>query len=133
MNPQLKIGDGTSIGNFGHIYATSSIIIKNKVLIADKVYIADNLHGYSNPLIPIIDQPVEQLKEVIIDDGAWIGENVCIIGSCVGKNSVIGANSVVTKDIPDYCVAVGVPARVIKKFDFESQSWVRVGTNKDKN
>ena len=48
-------------------------------------------------------------------------------GVTIGKNSVIGANSVVTKDIPDYCVAVGAPAKVIKKYDFESGKWLKVG------
>lgn len=59
----------------------------------------------------------------MIGNVAWIGENVCIIGASVGKNSVIGANSVVTRDIPDFCVAVGSPARVIKKFDFSDECW----------
>jgi acetyltransferase-like isoleucine patch superfamily enzyme len=55
--------------------------------------------------------------------GAWLGENVCVIGASIGKNSVIGANSVVTKNIPDYCVAVGSPAKVIKKYNVEKQIW----------
>jgi acetyltransferase-like isoleucine patch superfamily enzyme len=63
-------------------------------------------------------------KEVIIGSGSWIGENVCIIGASVGRNSVIGCNSVVTKDIDDYCIAVGSPARVIKRFDFNTRQWI---------
>ncbi|MBK9571149.1 MAG: acyltransferase [Chitinophagaceae bacterium] len=106
---RLLIGDGTYIGRFCHIYATSSIEIGKKVLIADKVYISDNIHGYKNINLPVIDQPVEQLNTVIIGDGAWLGENVCVIGASIGKNSVVGANAIVTKNIPDYCVAVGSP------------------------
>jgi acetyltransferase-like isoleucine patch superfamily enzyme len=74
---------------------------------------------------------VEQLSPVIIQDGAWLGENVCVVGASVGKNSVVGANSVVTKDIPDYCVAAGAPAIIIKRFDLEKKEWRR--TDKEGN
>lgn len=124
-NVELVIEDGTVIGHFAHIYATKSIRIEKKVLIADKVYISDNLHGYENPEIPIIDQPIVQKKPVIIGEGSWIGENVCIIGASVGKHCAIGANAVVTKDVPDCCVAVGNPAKVIKKYNFETKNWER--------
>lgn len=121
----LKIGNGSYIGNFAHIYATHKIEIGNEVLIADKVYISDNLHSFETIVIPIIKQPIKQLEEVIIGDGAWIGENVCIIGASVGKQSVIGANSVVNKSIPDYCIAVGSPAKIIKRYSFEKQAWLK--------
>ena len=123
QNCKLVIGDGTYIGRFCHIYATSKIEIQKKVLIADKVYISDNLHGYKNIDIPVIDQDIVQANEVIIGEGAWLGENVCIIGASVGKHSVIAANSVVNKDIPDYCIAGGVPAKIIKRYNFETKTW----------
>lgn len=122
---RLEIGKGTALGNFNHIYATHSIIIENKVLTADKVYISDNVHGYSNINIPVIEQPVRQKGKVRIGEGSWLGENVCVIGASIGKNCVIGANSVVTKDIPDYSVAVGIPARIIKKYDFDKLEWIK--------
>ncbi|MBK7560878.1 MAG: acyltransferase [Chitinophagaceae bacterium] len=122
---RLLIGDGTYIGRFCHIYATSSIEIGKKVLIADKVYISDNIHGYKNINLPVIDQPVEQLNTVIIGDGAWLGENVCVIGASIGKNSVVGANAIVTKNIPDYCVAVGSPAFIIKRYNPDKKEWCK--------
>jgi acetyltransferase-like isoleucine patch superfamily enzyme len=128
-NCKLEIGDGTYVGRFSHIYASSSIIIGKKVLIADKVYISDNLHGHQDVSVPVIDQPVQQTAPVSIGDGAWLGENVSVIGASVGKQSVIGAHAVVTKDIPDYCVAVGIPARIIKKYDFEKQEWRATDNN----
>ncbi|WP_350669671.1 DapH/DapD/GlmU-related protein, partial [Pseudoalteromonas sp. 43-MNA-CIBAN-0464] len=73
-----------------------------------------------------IHQPVKFHRDVLIKSGAWIGENVCIIGASVGKNSVVAANSVVTKDVPDYCVVAGAPARIIKRYCHESQSWKKV-------
>lgn len=124
-NCKLVIGDGTYIGNNCHIYASSLIEIGKKVLIADKVYLSDNIHSYENVNVPVIDQPVKQLNAVILKDGCWLGENVCVIGAVIGKNSVVGANSVVTKDIPDYCVAVGSPAAVIKRYNFETKQWCK--------
>jgi len=120
----LEIGSGTAIGHFNHIYATRKIVIGKKVLTADKVYITDNLHGYEDIRIPIIEQPIRQIDEVFIGDETWLGENVCVIGAKIGKHCVIGANSVVTKDIPDYCVAVGAPAKVVKRYDPDSGKWL---------
>jgi acetyltransferase-like isoleucine patch superfamily enzyme len=122
----LRIGNGSSIGNFNHIYATKMIVIGEKVLTADKVYISDNLHGYEEINLPIIDQPIKQIGEVYIGDGTWIGENVCILGVKIGKHCVVGANAVVTKDIPDYSIAVGNPARIIKQYDFKEKKWSKL-------
>lgn len=120
---KLEIKDGVNIGHFNHIYATKSIIIEENVLTADRVYISDNLHRYEDINFPIKLQPIIQKKEVVIGKGSWLGENVCIIGAKIGKHCVIGANSVVTHDIPDYCVAVGSPAKIIKRYDFSTQTW----------
>lgn len=125
-NCHLSIGEGSIIGHFNHIFATGEIEIGKNVLTADKVYISDNQHNFSNINIPILSQSIVQLPKVKIGDGSWIGENVCIMGVSIGKNCVIGANSVVTKDIPDYCVAVGSPAKIIKKYDFDSREWLSV-------
>jgi len=123
---QLLLNDGVHLGHYNHIYATQSIIIEKDVLTADKVYIGDNLHSYKDTTIPIAKQPIIQCKPVVIGEGSWLGENVCVIGASVGKHSVIGANSVVTKDIPDYCVAVGCPARVIKRYDLNTEEWIKL-------
>lgn len=88
------------------------------VLIADKVYISDNLHEFSDVNVPIIGQGVWQIREVEIGAGSWIGECVSVVGAKIGKNCVIEANSVVTRDSPDYSIAVGAPPRVIKRFNF---------------
>jgi acetyltransferase-like isoleucine patch superfamily enzyme len=124
-NVQLIIGEGSTIGRFNHIYATKRIEIGKNVLTADRVYISDNLHRYENIHVPIKNQPIKQLNSVYIGDGAWIGENVCIMGAKIGKNCVIGANSVVLSDIPDYSVAVGSPAKIIKQYDFQINEWVK--------
>lgn len=125
-HPLLIIGNKCVLGHFNHIYATSEIVFEDSVLTADKVYISDNLHSYANPSKPIIEQPIKQMEKIRIGEGTWIGENVCIIGASIGKHCTIGANSVVTHDIPDYSVAVGAPARVIKRYNFEAQQWEKV-------
>lgn len=122
----LEIGDECSIGHFNHIFATKKIVISKKVLTADNVYISDNLHSYENINLPIKEQPIKQLNSVYIGEGTWIGENVCIIGASIGKHCVIGANAVVTKDIPDYSIAVGVPAKVIRKYNHNKKQWDRI-------
>lgn len=123
---RLIIKDGCVIGNFNHIYATGKIVLEKDVLTADRVYISDNLHGYEDISTPIKQQPIKQHGQVKIGEGSWLGENVSVIGSSIGKHCVIGANSVVTHDIPDYSVAVGIPAKVIKKYDFINKQWVKV-------
>lgn len=120
---ELIIKDGCLIGNFNHIYATSRILLEENVLTADRVYISDNLHGYSAVNIPILAQPIVQKKEVIIGSGSWLGENVCVIGASIGKNCVVGANSVVINDIPDFSVAVGAPAKVVKRYNCITGIW----------
>lgn len=122
---RLELQDGVTIGHFNHIYATKKIVLEKDVLTADRVYISDNLHGYSDIHIPIRKQSIVQHGEVVVGEGSWLGENVCILGAKIGKHCVIGANCVVTKDIPDYCVAVGMPARIIKRYDFVTQTWCK--------
>lgn len=119
----LSIGDGCSIGDFNHIVATECISIEADVLTANSVYISDNLHEYSNINIPVKKQPILQLRKVSIGRGSWLGEHVCVIGASIGAHCVVGANSVVTHDVPDYCVVVGAPARVIKRYNVTSQTW----------
>lgn len=122
--PELRFEEGVCVGHFNHFSCSQKIVLEKNVLTADKVFITDNTHSFEDIGKPIMHQPLKILKPVIIGEGAWIGENVSILGASVGKNSIIGANSVVTKDIPDYCVAVGNPAKVIKRFDLETNSWV---------
>ena len=123
--PALEIGGDTLIGNYSHIICTGRIEIGARVLIADRVYISDNLHEYRDISRAVMDQPVRQLGEVVIGSGSWIGENACIIGCRIGRNCVIGANSVVTRDVPDYCVAAGAPAVPLKRFCADSGTWLK--------
>lgn len=126
-SPLFTIGNRSKITGKARITCAKHIEIQEDVLIASGVYITDHNHGM-NPIddVSYSYQPLE-CKDVFIGKGVWIGERVCILpGSKIGEKSIIGANSVVTGIIPPYCIAVGTPARVIKKFDFNKKIWIRV-------
>ena len=123
--PVLRIGARTQIGNFSHIVCTSRVEFGEGVLTADRLFVSDNGHEFADPDVPIRDQGLRQLAEVHIGDGAWIGENVCISGASIGRNSVIASNSVVTRDIPDLCVAAGAPARIVRRYCQTRKAWRR--------
>ena len=126
FEPRLEIGDGTYIGHRSHIMAIGRMTIGKDVMIADGVYISDNLHGYENPAVRVQDQPLKHAP-VIIEDEVWLGENVCVLpGVTIGKHSVIGSNSVVTRSIPSFSVAVGTPAKVIRRYNAATKQWERV-------
>ena len=117
--PSLSFGDNSSFGDDGHITCINKIQIGDGVRIGRKVFITDNAHGASERNLldmPAIKRPLVSKGPVIIEDNVWIGEMVCILpGVTIGRGSIIGANSVVTHDIPAYCVAAGNPARVVKQ------------------
>jgi acetyltransferase-like isoleucine patch superfamily enzyme len=113
----LVIGDGTSIVGACVISAARSVTLGRDVLIARNVYIADHQHAFEDPTRPVLAQGIARVAAVEIGDGAWLGENVVIgPGVRVGRGAVVGANSVVLRSVPDHSVAVGAPARVVRRF-----------------
>jgi carbonic anhydrase/acetyltransferase-like protein (isoleucine patch superfamily) len=117
-SPVVTIGDETSIVGSCTITAVQRVVIEPRVLMARNVYISDHTHMHGSREIPIKDQGVSNVAPVRICEGAWIGQNVVICpGVTVGRNAVVGANSVVREDVPDYCVAAGSPAKVIRNID----------------
>jgi acetyltransferase-like isoleucine patch superfamily enzyme len=111
----ISIGDGTSIVGACVISAVRSVRLEEDVLLARNVYISDHMHKYTQTDQPILAQGVEKIKPVLIKRGAWLGQNVVVCpGVTIGQGAVIGANSVVTQDVPDFSVAAGAPARVVK-------------------
>ncbi|MCT7525390.1 acyltransferase [Aliarcobacter cryaerophilus] len=129
--PELIISEGVNIGRYSHIVSLRKIIIEKNVLIADKVYISDNIHSYTEINRPIKNQKIEFKNQVVIGENSWIGENVSIVGVNIGKHCIIGSNSVVTRDIMDYSVVVGIPAIYIKRYDFEKKIWRKTNAKGD--
>lgn len=123
---KLVIGERTYIGRNAHIVALKKIRIGKNVLMGDNVYIADNFHRFNRVDVPFKDQGVGFKSAVEIGDGTWLGENACVISSKIGKQCIVGANALVLDDVPDYCMVVGSPARIIKKFDHSTKSWEKI-------
>lgn len=122
FTPVIRIGNNVSIETDCHISAINSVTIEDGVLIASFVYISDHSHGikFDNEELHTrpIDRPLSSKGPIKICKNVWIGEKASILpGVTIGEGSIIGANSVVTHDIPSYCIAVGSPAKVIKNLN----------------
>lgn len=130
---KLHFGKNVQINDYVHMVAIENITIGDNVLMASHIFISDNSHGSykcnfldSNPRIP----PTERefiTAPVKIGNNVWIGEGVCVMpGVSIGDGCVIGAHSVVSKSIPSYTIAVGSPAHVVKKYNFNTNHWEKV-------
>ena len=128
----IRFGNNCQINDYCHISAMQSVSIGDGTLLAGHVYISDNSHGkykdenQSSPSEIPIDRAYK-VAPVEIGKNVWIGEGVVVMpGVVVGDGCVIGANSVVTKSIPNNCVAVGCPAEVIKKYNYVTKKWEHI-------
>lgn len=123
LNPEersvsLTIGDRTSVSGYCVISAATGVTLGRGVLLARGVYISDHSHGHADASRPILEQGITAVAPIVIGDGAWLGENVVVCpGVRIGRGAVIGANAVVRDDVPDRCLAVGVPAKVVRHLD----------------
>ena len=119
FTPELVIGNNVSIMDNCQISCLKSVKIGDNCLFGENVFITDNFHGnsdFDDMLLPPTKRNLAFKGEVNIGSNVWIGRNVCIMpGVQIGDGAIIGANAVVTEDIPSYCVAAGVPAKIIKK------------------
>ncbi|MGH7828213.1 MAG: acyltransferase [Candidatus Binatia bacterium] len=124
FSPGIRIGHRVNSSGNLTIGSVEQVDIDDDVLLASNVTILDNLHGYDTPDEPYKYQPLKRIAPVTVKRGCWIGQNVVILpGATIGEMSVIGANSVVTRSIPDRCIAVGTPARIIKRWDERTRQW----------
>lgn len=129
----LRFGKNVQINDYVHICAMQSVSIGNNVLMAGRIYISDNSHGSykgdADDTSPEV-APVQRnypTAGVAIEDNVWLGEGVVVLpGVRIGKGVVIGANSVVSRSIPEYTIAVGQPAKPIKRYNFTTKQWERI-------
>ena len=121
----VRIGQNCYIGRRFTVLGAGNVTLGESVLIADDVMIDTKNHGM-NPLseVPYMNQKLCDVNDVVIANGTWIGAKVTILnGVKIGKKCVIAAGAVVTNSIPDYCIAAGIPARIVKKYNFENKEW----------
>lgn len=119
-SPVVKIGDRCLIGRGSGIVGHLAISIGDDVWTGHHVYITDQNHGYEDVSRPI-SQQTQPEQPVIIGDGSWLGAGTVVLpGATIGRHVAVGANAVVTGALPDFCVAVGAPARVIRQYTPDS-------------
>jgi lipopolysaccharide O-acetyltransferase len=115
--PVLAVGSGTSIAGGCVLSAARSVRLEDRVLLARNIYISDHIHAYDDVNRAVLDQGITRIDPVLVCSGAWLGQNVVVCpGVRIGRGAVVGENSVVVEDVPDYALAVGAPARVVKQF-----------------
>jgi lipopolysaccharide O-acetyltransferase len=122
----IELGDGTNLAGGCVLSAAVSVRLGRAVLLARNVYVADHGHAFEDTALPVIAQGFRDIRPVEICDGAWLGENVVVCpGVRIGRGAVVGANAVVLEDVPDYAVAVGAPARVVRQFAGDAEPVTR--------
>ena len=122
-DPVISIGDRCLFGRASSIIGHFEIVIGDDVWTGPHVYITDQNHGYEDVTVPISVQTMPE-RAVSIGSGSWLGYGVVVLpGAHIGRHVTVGANSVVTGDLPDFCVAVGSPAKVVVVHD--GQGWTR--------
>lgn len=123
FHPHIYIGNNTHAEQHCQIFSAMFLHIGNNVVISSDVYITDVEHDYKDINKRILEQCLKPGK-TIIGDYSFLGTGVKIIKPVIiGEHVVVGANSVITKDIPSYSVVVGNPAKIIKKYNFTTKKW----------
>ncbi len=124
---EVHIGHRVTATSALQVVAHERITIEDDVMFASNVFICDGLHSYERGDLPYKYQGIFRIAPIHIGRGSWLGQNVVVMpGVTIGELAVIGANSVVTRDVPRQSVAVGSPARVIRRWDAESERWQAV-------
>ncbi len=130
--PHITIGANVGFSDFVHVGCTNRVVIGEGVLSGSHVLITDHGHGsyagaeQSSPRTRPTQRRLSNDKSVVIGRNVWLGDNVVVLGGAtIGDGCIIGANSVVNSSIPAYCIAVGSPARPIRRWDEAMQQWVR--------
>ena len=127
FQPKLVLASGCFINNGCQISCVDRVTIGKNVMLAENCFIADNNHSHEAPDRSIKHQPLRSEGELVIGDDTWIGANCCVVGPVrIGRHCVVGANAVVVSDVPDFSVAVGAPARVVRRYNPEARMWEKV-------
>ncbi len=122
---KIEIGESTAIQPFVHIGAVERVSIGRSCLFGSHVFITDHDHRPSSPGDAVFESRQVAVAPVCIEDRVWLGEFVGVLkGVTIGEGSIVGAGSVVTRDLPPFSIATGSPARVIRRWDREKERWL---------
>lgn len=128
--PEIKLGAGVWIGRYNIISCVNRVTLEENVLLAPFVFIIDHSHNYDNPYKPIKSQGISSKGPILIKQNTWIGAFTQVLGGVtIGRNCIIAAGSVVNNDIPDYCMAAGRPAKVIKRYNLKTTMWEKINNS----
>ncbi|MBE5861854.1 MAG: acyltransferase [Lachnospiraceae bacterium] len=123
---KIIIGNGVSIGQNFHCTSSGILLIGDNTTILGNTFITNIDHDYTEIGKHILEQK-RMVKETTIGDNCFIGYGAAIqAGTVLGKQCVVGANAVVRGEFPDYCVIVGVPGRVVKRYNLKTNTWEKV-------
>jgi acetyltransferase-like isoleucine patch superfamily enzyme len=132
-SPQLHIGNNVNLSDSVHIACLHRIHIGDGLLSGSRVLISDHTHGVytgpnqSSPDIAPTRRPLSSPGEITIGHNVWLGDGVCVLaGAIIGDGAIIGANSIVRGAIPPATIAVGAPARVVRRWDASRSEWIKV-------
>lgn len=130
---EIRIGNDVHIGGYSQLHSMYLLEIGDGSVLSEYVYVSDTSHGLSPNAGLIMRQPLESKGPVRIGRNVFIGFGASVLpGVTLGDNCVVGARSVVTRSYPAYSMVAGMPARLVKTFDFDLQQWVPVAGNSDK-
>jgi acetyltransferase-like isoleucine patch superfamily enzyme len=134
QEPKIIIDDHTTVSARTVISSRNCIHIGRNVIMAGSVLLQDHNHAYEDITLPIAKQGVTPGGRIRIEEGCWVGQGAAIICNegelVIGRNSVVGANSLVTKSVPPYSVVVGNPGRVARQFDPAKEVWIGGGSGR---
>ncbi len=121
---EVVIGERTLIGLYNVLIGP--VELGSDIMLAQNVVVTGMNHNFKDVTLPLSKQK-DTIDKTIVKDEVWIGANsVIVAGVTVGKHAVVAAGSVVTKDVPDFSIVAGNPAKVIKRYNFETEEWERV-------
>ena len=133
FQPKLTIGTAARLSDYVHIACLDRIAIGDHLLCGSRVLISDHTHGRyagpkaSDPAIPPAQRPLSSAAPVRVGSNVWLGEGVSVLaGADIGDGCIIGANSVVTGPVPPCTIAVGAPARPVRRWDAGGCTWLPI-------
>lgn len=130
-NPEILIGENVCIGNRFSALSAAPIEIGDDCLFASDVMLTSENHGMDPELSKSYSDTILIAKPIKIGKGCWIGEKACILpGVVLGERTIVAAGAVVNKSFPPYSLVGGVPAKLIKRYNFEKHMWENINERK---